>query len=208
MHTKKIAVPLLLLSLAACQSQVHYSIEAPPPRTTAPPSHPGAPQTKPPRPVPSYAAGTAGPLVAANEGRYMDGMEHDLRRILRGTPVARPGDTLVVDLRSDVLFARGDTLSGDARDTLQALAAALRHYDHTLIWISGYTDTRLAQDESVRISQKHADAVAAELRAAGVDARRISAAGLGTSHLRIATGDGMNEPRNRRIEIRIAPHPG
>jgi outer membrane protein OmpA-like peptidoglycan-associated protein len=207
MHTKKIAVPLLLLSLAACQSQVRYSIEAPPPRTPAPLSHPGAPPAKPRLPVPGYV-GTAGPLVAANEGHYMDGMERDLRRILRGTPVARPGDTLVINLRSDALFAKGAALNGEARDTLQALAAALRHYDHTLIAISGYTDTRLSLDESVRISQKHADMVAAELKADGVDGRRIMTTGFGAAHLKIATGDGMNEPRNRRVEIRIAPHPG
>ncbi len=138
----------------------------------------------------------------------MDAMEHDLRRILHGVPVGRPGDALVLNFRSDAIFDRSGALSAPGRNTFRSLAVALRHYDHTLVQISGYTDTRLAQDESVKVSQRHADAVATELRADGVDARRITTTGLGATHLRIATGDGMNEPRNRRIEIRIAPHPG
>ncbi len=206
---KKSIALLAPLLLAACQNQPHYTVHTPPPPPPqSVPQHPYSPPPPPPhaRPVPSYA-GTAGPLAAANAGHYMDGMEHDLRRILRGVPVARPGDTLVLNLRSDALFERG-SLSSDGRDILKDLAVALRHYDHTLIQINGYTDTRLAQDQGLKASQKTADAVAAELRTDGVEARRITATGLGATHLKIATGDGMNEPRNRRVEIRIAPHPG
>ena len=49
-----------------------------------------------------------------------------------------------------------------------------------------------------------ADALAHE----GVPAGRIAAQGMGESHLRVMTGDGKKEPRNRRIEILIRPIPG
>jgi outer membrane protein OmpA-like peptidoglycan-associated protein len=209
MRTKTIAVSLLL-SLAACQTAPRHQASLPP--AYPPPAHavPRPPVTPPPaaKPaLPSYSK-PAAPLAAANEGRYIDAMERDLRRMLRGVPVARPGDALVLNFRSDAIFDGSEALSASGRNTFQVLAVALRHYDHTLIAISGYTDTRLARDESVRISQKHADMVAAELKADGVDARRITTTGLGATHLKIATGEGMNEPRNRRVEIRIAPHPG
>jgi outer membrane protein OmpA-like peptidoglycan-associated protein len=206
MHTKNLAVALCVLSLAGCQTAPRYQASLPP-AYPPPPAHvaprPAAPQTPKPA-LPSYSKPTA-PFVAANTGHYMDEMEHDLRRILHGVPVGRPGDALVLTFRSDAIFDRDGALSASGRNTLQALAVALRHYDHTLVEINGYTDTRLAQDESVKVSQRHADAVAAELRTDGVDAHRITAAGLGAAHLKIATGEGMNEPRNRRIEIRIAP---
>ncbi len=156
--------------------------------------------------MPSYG-GTAGPLSAKNVGAYMDGLERDLRHYLRGIPVARPGDVVVLNLKSDDLFERS-SLSDDGRDLLRNLSSALRHYDRTAIQVNGFTDTRGTPDENLKTSQKRADAVAAELRADGIDSHRLGAAGMGRSHLRINTGDGVKEPRNRRIELRIVPKPG
>jgi outer membrane protein OmpA-like peptidoglycan-associated protein len=213
MHTKKIAVPLLLLSLAACQTTPYQRpLPPPPPASPVQPAPHAAERATRPRPprvaaLPSYNKPTA-PFAAADAGRYMDAMEHDLRRILHGVPVGRVGDTLVVNFRSDAVFDSGGGLSPSGRNTFQVLAVALRHYDHTRVEISGFTDTRRAADESVKVSQKYADTVASALKADGVEGGRISAAGLGATHLKIATGEGMNEARNRRVEIRIAPRPG
>jgi len=218
MLLKKIALALCVLSLAACQTAPRYRPFPASPPPPPPPSHPVHPYqpvtpqkvTPPPAPkpaLPSYNK-PAAPFEASNTGRYMDAMEHDLRRILHGVPVGRPGDTLVLNFKSDALFERSGALSTFGRNTLQVLAVALRHYDHTAIQINGFTDTRLAQEESVKLSQRHADAIAAELRSDGVDARRIAATGLGATHLKFATGEGRSEPRNRRVEIRIAPRPG
>jgi outer membrane protein OmpA-like peptidoglycan-associated protein len=214
---KKLIAPLALLALAACQSpQRHYSYVTPPP---PPPSTSGlqpyhGPQTQQPPPqqqrmrppMPSYG-GSAGPLTAKNVGAYMDGMERDLRRYLRGIPVARPGDVVVLDLKSDDLFDK-TSLSDDGRDLLRNLSSALKHYDHTQVQVNGYTDTRTAPDVATRTTQKRADAVAAELRVDGISGGRLTATGYGSAHLKIATGDGKAEARNRRIEIRIVPKPG
>lgn len=207
MPMKKPIAALVLVLLAGCQSQPHYSVQPPPYAPPPPPPVTSGVPVKPPRPVPSYA-GTAGPMTQAGVGRYMDGMEKDLRRILHGLPVARPGDVLALNLTGDTLFEKGSILSEDGRDTLKALAAALRHYDRTTIQVNGYTDTRGTPDQNLRTSQKRADAVAAELRADGVDGRRLTASGFGRTHLKVATGDGKSEARNRRVEIRIVPHPG
>ena len=205
---KKLFPIVLPLALAACQSAPHYAIQ-PPPYVAPPPPPPTSKNApvRPSRPVPSYA-GTAGPLVPSGVGHYMDGMESDLRHIFRGTPVARPGDVLALNLRNDALFEKGGMLSADGRDLLKALAAALRHYDRTLIQVNGYTDTHGTPDENLTLSQRRADAVAGELRADGVGAQRLTASGFGRTHLKVATGDGVSEARNRRIEIKILPHPG
>lgn len=206
---RKPAAALLLVLLAGCQSRPHYTIQPPLPAPLPPPQE--QQQTtapvRPPRPVPNYA-GTAGPLTAAGIGRYMDGMEGDLRHILKGTAVARPGDALSLNLRDDALFEKEGGFTDDGRDLLRALSAALRHYDRTTIQINGYSDTRGTPDRSLALSQKRADAVAVALRGEGVAGSRLTATGYGQTHLKIATGAGKSEPRNRRIEIRILPHPG
>jgi outer membrane protein OmpA-like peptidoglycan-associated protein len=212
---KRLLLPTVLLVLAACQSPPpRYSYSAPPP---PPPSAPMQPyrgsQTQQPPPhvqrtaTPTYNGGSAGPVSAKNVGAYMDGLERDLRHYLRGIPVARPGDVVVLNLKSDDLFEHG-SLGDDGRDLLRNLSAALRHYDRTAIQVTGFTDTRGTPDENLKTSQKRADAVVAELRADGIEAHRLAATGMGRSHLKIATGDGVSEARNRRIEIRIVPKPG
>ena len=48
-----------------------------------------------------------------------------------------------------------------------------------------------------------ADAVAAVLARKGVERERIKTEGLGETHLAVQTGDGVREPRNRRVIIRL-----
>lgn len=210
---KKLLAPIALLALTACQSPHRYSYVTPPPPPPPYPSGMQPYQTPPPPPphvrppVPTYGGGSAGALTAKNAGAYMDGLERDLRHYLRGIPVARPGDVVVLNLKSDDIFEKG-SLSDDGRDLLRNLSSALKHYDHTQVQVNGYTDTRAAPDKAIATTQKRADAVATELREDGIAARRLTATGYGSAHLKIATGDGKAEARNRRIEIRIVPKPG
>jgi outer membrane protein OmpA-like peptidoglycan-associated protein len=217
---KRLFVLLSVLVLAACAGPPHYAYREPLPPPPPPYGTPyQGPQTRPPQQpapqphvvhtaMPSYSGGgTAGPLTAKNEGAYMDGLERDLRHYLRGIPVARPGDVVLLNLKSDELFAHG-SLDDDGRDLLRNLSSALRHYDHTAVQVNGYTDTRGTPDDNLKTSQKQADAVASALRDDGIAAHRLNATGLGRSHPKIKTGDGASEPRNRRIEIDIVPKPG
>jgi OmpA-OmpF porin, OOP family len=52
-----------------------------------------------------------------------------------------------------------------------------------------------------RLSIRRADAVRKELIAEGVSADEFTASGIGKSDPAVPTGQGVNEPRNRRVVI-------
>lgn len=153
--------------------------------------------------------GAVGAIAGGLVGNYMDNQEADLRNRLRasGVRVARVGDDIVLEMRDDILFQLNSTdLSPSAVRTIDAVAEVLAHYDRTLIDVNGYTDTTGSEDYNLRLSQHRAEAVADVLVNDGINPARISPRGYGETHLRVPTGNNVNEPRNRRVEIRIVPH--
>jgi outer membrane protein OmpA-like peptidoglycan-associated protein len=128
----------------------------------------------------------------------------DLRS--NGLDAAHDGISIVLILGDDILFASGSSeLHPKARDLLKAMAAVLKRYGSTHIDVEGYTDTAGAAALNLRLSQQRAKAVAEILLAEGVEPPRITTKGFGENFLRVPTRDGVNEPRNRRVEITLAP---
>jgi outer membrane protein OmpA-like peptidoglycan-associated protein len=201
------------LSLTACETAPRHSeYGAPSSNDTfnqmqpyAEHAPPAAHETYQPGPPPKV--GSAGPLKTAMIGSYMDNQEADFRRVLHGTGVlvARPGDDIVLNLRSDDLFV-GNTLklSDHAQRVLALIAPVLRRYDHTQVFINGYTDTTGSEEQNMIVSRKRAYSIGGQLVKDGVPLSRLQATGYGETVLKVKTGDHVNEPRNRRIEIRIA----
>ncbi len=153
--------------------------------------------------------GAIGAIAGGLVGHYMDEQEAALRRDLRasGVSVRRIGDDIVLVLRNDILFPVNSTaLSPRAMRTVDAVARVLRHYDKTLIGVNGFTDTTGSPDYNAKLSRARAEAVADVLVDDGINPARISPRGFGETHLAVPTGDNVNEPRNRRVEIRIVPH--
>jgi len=197
-----LAAASLAATLAACQS------ERPQPSTNTPsaPSAqtPAAPSVATPPPVP-----TAGALAQAGVGKYMDAQEAELRARLKnsGVGVVRRGNDILLTIPNDKLFA-GMELSSSGRSLLEALVPLLRKYDHTQVQVNGYTDTAGTPAQNLDVSQKRAGLVVETLTGAGVAEARTEAHGFGAMNLKVMTGDHVNEPRNRRIEMRIVPRPG
>ena len=92
-------------------------------------------------------------------------------------------------------------------DTLNSVAETLIKYPNSLIDVYGFTDTTGSPATNQRLSEQRAQAVADYLAARGVARARIATQGFGESydHLRVKTADGVNEPLNRRVEIKIIP---
>ncbi|MEJ0026389.1 MAG: OmpA family protein [Rhizomicrobium sp.] len=213
----KLSVVLLALGLPACGGGPRPIYEPPPPgpdRTARetphapiarPPARAAAPGIVPAAPIPP---GLAGPLIVARIEPYMDALETALRRHVhaRGLVTARRGNDIAIVIENSLLFTEDGGVAGD--DVLEPLAAILRGYAHTAIAVNGYTDTAGTPAQNLALSQKRARAVADALAHEGVPAGRISAQGLGETHLAVMTGDGKKEPRNRRTEILIRPLPG
>jgi outer membrane protein OmpA-like peptidoglycan-associated protein len=191
----------LSVVLAACQTEQPAPREVP---AVARPA-PAAPQRRTPAPAPSVPQTviSAGPLKPADVDKYMDGLESDLRHRLRGIAVARKGETIVVAL-SDALLFDAASLKPSGGALLAAVALSLRRFDHTLVQVNGYTDTKADAASALALSQKHAELVAAALAEESVEPARLSAQGMGAANLRIATGQGVAEARNRRVELRIS----
>lgn len=72
------------------------------------------------------------------------------------------------------------------------------------IVLSGHTDTTGSADYNLRLSERRANAVAAELVARGVPAEALETTWYGETQLRVPTGDQVREPQNRRVEMLFA----
>ena len=204
---KKAWIALAALALTACANEPRYY--GPPPPEPMQPQRPYAEKPARPGPYAPPPVASAGPLKIAQVSAYMDGQENELRARLRGQGVivARRGDEIVLNIPDAALFESGADLSGTGASILQTLAMTERHYDHMAMQVNGYTDTTGAPDKNLDISQRRAKAVAAALAGYGVSGNRIGAQGFGEANPRIKTGENVNEPRNRRIEIHITATP-
>ena len=195
----------LALVLAACQTP-----------SAPPPPRPQIVQAAAPRPAPTPPRVTQAPgprrlpgiRPFTREADFGDEEETALFRDLRsnGLDAAHDGISIVLILGDDILFASGSSqLNPKARDLLKAMAAVLKRYSSTHIDVEGYTDTAGAAALNLRLSQQRARAVAEILLSEGVEPPRITTRGFGENFPRVPTRDGVNEPRNRRVEITLAP---
>jgi len=120
--------------------------------------------------------------------------------------VTHRGQEVDYQFLDEVLFAYdSDQLSPRAYDSIARVADDIRHHQHWLVAVDGYTDTVGSQDYNLPLSRARAQTVADALVHNGIDPHRISVAGFGKTHLAVPTGDNVREKRNRRVVIRLFP---
>jgi outer membrane protein OmpA-like peptidoglycan-associated protein len=153
-----------------------------------------------------------GALTGAAIGSYQDRHEAMMRHRMRrhaGVVVERRGQRIVLSLRNDILFAPGSAeLEPGARRAIRDVAWVLRRNPQNTVHVYGFTDTVGGADENMELSQARADAVAAVLEEYGVDQARVETRGFGETHPRVRTGDDVDEPANRRVEVVLEPITG
>ena len=105
--------------------------------------------------------------------------------------------------RSYLVFFDWDKadLTERARGIVKEAADNSTRIQVTRIEVSGYTDTSGKAQYNQGLSVRRAKAVAAELVRDGVPQNAIDIQGFGDTHLLVATGPGVREPQNRRVEI-------
>ena len=119
-------------------------------------------------------------------------------------PAAAPAPAPAVQpARSYLVFFDWDkaTLTARARQIIREAADASTHVQVTRIDVNGHTDTSGTPQYNKGLSLRRASAVKAELIRDGVPANVITTRGFGDTNLLVATGPGVREPQNRRVEI-------
>jgi OmpA-OmpF porin, OOP family len=92
-------------------------------------------------------------------------------------------------------------LTDRARQIISEAAGAARSVQSTRIEVAGHADRSGTPQYNQRLSQRRADAVAAELVRQGVSRNEIMVTAYGESRPLVPTADGVREPQNRRVEI-------
>jgi outer membrane protein OmpA-like peptidoglycan-associated protein len=161
-----------------------------------------------PRRAALVAAGVA-PLSGAQAERYMQRLELRLRPATLQTPVTL---SMGADgaLRMTVPAAFAFVVDGAQPlpayvPGLDALAAALREFDRTLIDVVGHSDSIGTREANVEFTRRRAQALADQLLARGVAAGRVVARGAGEA-APLAPNDSVEgRQRNRRVELVLTP---
>lgn len=142
------------------------------------------------------AVSAAGLLLAGCGGT----MDHDDGRWF----VTRHGEEVDYEMGDQILFPNDSAEIGPhAYDIIASVAEDARHRARSDIEVQGFTDTSGSHDYNMRLSQARAEHVADLLVRHGISARRIVARGYGETRLAVPTPNGVREPRNRRVIIRI-----
>ena len=152
--------------------------------------------------------GTAGAVI----GDQFDDQirELDEQTAGSGVDVEEIGDqeAILVRLPDGVTFATNSAnINPNFQRTLDTVADSMVRYPNSLIDVYGFTDTTGQPGYNQDLSERRAQAVADYLVRRGVSRARIATRGYGEDpqYLRVRTGDGVNEPLNRRVEIKIVP---
>jgi len=107
--------------------------------------------------------------------------------------------------RSYIVFFDWDKadLTTRAQQIVAEAAANSTKVQYTRLEVNGYTDTSGTVQYNQGLSIRRAQSVAAQLVKDGVPKSAISIQGFGETHPLVATGAGVREPQNRRVEIII-----
>jgi outer membrane protein OmpA-like peptidoglycan-associated protein len=96
-----------------------------------------------------------------------------------------------------------DALTDESKGELGRMLQELKRRQAPDILVIGHTD-RVGQDDlNDRLSLQRAERVKADLVSQGLSGDRIRAAGRGEREPIVPTADGVDEPRNRRVEINV-----
>ena len=92
-------------------------------------------------------------------------------------------------------------LTARAREIIAEAAGAGRRTQTTRIEVAGHADRSGSAQYNQRLSQRRADAVAAELVRQGISRDEIAISAYGETRPLVPTADGVREPQNRRVEV-------
>ena len=119
-------------------------------------------------------------------------------------PPPPPPAAVVPSQQTFIVFFEFDksNLTPDGRQVVDAAASAFKQ-GKSNVAIAGYTDLAGTQQYNLALSKRRADTVKAALVRDGVPASAIDESWHGKENPRVPTANGVREPQNRRVEIRM-----
>jgi OOP family OmpA-OmpF porin len=165
---------------------------------------PVAPQAAPATPAPATPAAVSPTAPAAAPAPMPAPTPAPMPPpVQAAAPPIAPADAPAISLT--VQFATGSAeLTPQAQRVLDELGKALMSEDLRpyRFRIEGHTDTTGSRAVNQALSERRAAAVRSYLTSRfGVESARLIAVGLGQTQLAVPTADGVDEPRNRRVQI-------
>ncbi|MDZ4731796.1 MAG: OmpA family protein [Xanthomonadales bacterium] len=139
--------------------------------------------------------------LAKKEANLASEQAQSLRRQLENLQLRQTESGVVVTL-GDVLFETGQAeLKSDAVSSLAEVVDLLQSEPEKKIRIEGHTDAVGEAGTNIQLSQQRADSVLNTLVDLGVDAARVTAAGMGED-FPIATNETADgRSKNRRVDV-------
>ncbi|HEX8506528.1 MAG TPA: OmpA family protein [Hymenobacter sp.] len=146
----------------------------------------------------------AGGATGAVIGRKMDKQAEDLQRDMQNAKVERVGEGIKITFDSGILFdTNAATLRPASVTEIDKMAAVLLKYPDTNVLVEGHTDASGSDAINQPLSERRAQAVAAEAIAKGVASSRITTQGYGSTQPIADNATAEGKQANRRVEIAI-----
>jgi outer membrane protein OmpA-like peptidoglycan-associated protein len=156
----------------------------------------------------AIAGGIIGATAGGLLGRSMDNQARELAAALDtpGVNVTNTGNSIVVNMPQDLLFATGSaTLQPGLVADLRDVGNSLVRYPDSRVQVIGHTDNVGTAAFNIDLSQRRASSVASELIRAGVQSGRVSIIGAGFDRPVASNDTAEGRALNRRVEIIIIP---
>jgi outer membrane protein OmpA-like peptidoglycan-associated protein len=102
----------------------------------------------------------------------------------------------------DLYFNTGSTkLRPESEAKLREFEATLKTHPDSRLTLGGYTDNIGDAGQNMKLSQKRADAVMAQLTRRGIAADRVTANGYGEDNPIAENGTATGRAKNRRVSV-------
>ena len=123
---------------------------------------------------------------------------------IAAAPAAAQNGKAAVKDKFSIYFDKDSTaLTPSAKSLIKSIVKKFPVASNHAYYIQGHTDRRLSKDQSLLQSAKTAGAVYRYFSSLDISDNSLATMALGESSPAKATLDGISEPLNRRVEIKV-----